>query len=389
MKLNPIKFSLLLIMLSTISFSNAQTPNMLSAKQLKFEEDESYIFIEGMCALRKDDMWGFINTDGDWVIEPIYYKWGKENPYFNNGICLMNMKSPDGFGTIPVYLDKKGNRLFKDQKFVEASPFKNGVAIVAKESGPARARVYSFINTQGAVIPGSISPKFKGWFFEFTPGMDGTAKMWDDKMESYGFVNIKGAWIIKPEMKKYTEADVFSDEYCAVQSAQNFKWGFIDLKGSVQVPFNYDLMPHRFFDGRALVMKNGIEMNFIDKTGNNPFSFNCTNPTFDFHDGFAVVTIDDGKYKQSIINKSGIVVKQLDVEANFDVNTDGSIVFQPRGKDGLTVLKPDGTVLLDDVMYLKIKSFGDGLAYAQFYAEDDYHSGFINEKGELVILRIK
>lgn len=390
MKLNPLKIAILLIMLGTISFSNAQTsmvPDMQSAKQLKYDDDDSYLFTEGLCALKKSNLWGFIDPSGNWVIEPVYYKWGTENPYFSDGICLVGMRAPDGYGNIPVYIDKKGNRLFKNQNFASATPFKNGVAIIAKETGPTHIRVYSFINTQGVVIPGSISPQFKGLSFEYTPASDGMAKIWDDKLNSYGFVNSKGAWVIKPENRKFNEADVFSDSYCAVQSTTNFFWGFIDATGKVQVPFDYQLMPHRFYNGRALVMKNGLEMNFIDKTGNNPFSFSCTSPTFDFHDGFAAVTIDDGKYKQSIINTSGIVVKQLDVEASFDVNADGTIVYQQRGNDGLTVLKADGTVLIADAMYLKIKSFGCGLAYVQFYADYETKSGFIDETGKLVILR--
>lgn len=392
MKLNPIKIALLLIMVCTLDVTIAQTalvPDMQSAKQLKFDDDDSYIFTEGLCALRKSDLWGFIDPGGNWVIEPVYYKWGTENPCFSDGICLVGMRAPDGYGNIPVYIDKQGNRLFKNQNFATATPFKNGVALIAKETGPTRLKVYSFINTQGAVIPGSISPKFKGWGFDYSPGKDGMAKVWDDKLDSYGFVNSKGVWVIKPELKKFTEADVFSDGYCAVQSTTNFYWGFIDATGKVQVPFDYQLMPHRFYNGRALVMKSGIEMNFIDKSGNNPFSFNCTNPTFDFHDGYAAVTIDDGKYKQSIINALGIVVKQLDVEASFDVNTDGTIVYQQRGNEGLTVLNPNGTVLIADAMYLKIKSFGNGLAYVQFYADNDYQSGFMNESGRLVILRTK
>ncbi len=362
-------------------------PGIASARLLKYDQDGDYCFHDGLCALKKNQLWGFIDTTGTWVIEPKYFQWGKNAPVFSDGICLLATRAADGIGNVPVYLDKKGNQLFKNQTFQAASSFYDGIAVIGKESGPVHAMVYSFINTQGVVLTGTAIPKFAGGFFEFGPYGNGLTKMWDDKLNSYGFVDTKGKWVIKPENRKWEEAATFSDDRCAVQNTTNFYWGYIDKTGATKVPFDYQQKPAQFSCKRALVKNSKYQAGYIDTDGNLALGFNYTLASFDFHDGFALVTIDNPQLTKAVIDTQGNIVKELeDSYRDVTVNTDGTIVYQPKEQDGLRVLRPNGSILLYDAMYLDIKSFSDNRAYVEFYEEGN-QSGFINRNGELVILR--
>ncbi len=364
------------------------TPFPEKAKAVKFDYNSTdYTFREGLCALQKNNLWGFIDTTGNWVVEPKYCMWGKTALYFEAGICLLGMRAPDGYGNIPIYINKKGEHLFTNQKFKEASPFSDGIAIVGKDAGPGKPTTYSYINTQGVVLQATVTPKFKGWFFEFGPFGNGLTKMWDDKLNSYGFVDNQGKWVIKPENKKWEDADVFADERCAVQNTINFYWGYIDKTGATKVQFDYVNKPNRFSSGRALVKNNSYQCGYLDKEGNMALDFKYTVNSFDFHDGFALVTLDNPELTTAIIDTQGKIVRTFESQTDPYVNPDGSIVLQPKGQDGLQVLNPDGSVILANAMYLKILSFNDNRAYVEFYADNSQQSGFINRKGELVIVR--
>jgi hypothetical protein len=359
-------------------------PSKAGAKQVKCADDNDYLFSEGLCAINKNELWGFIDTLGNWVIEAQYFKWGPEYPKFSSGICLLGMKAPDGYGNIPVYIDKKGTQLFKNQNFANASPFRNGIALVEKRTGPYNASVYSLINTQGVVVPGAIVPTMKSIFFEFDPFSDGVTKMWDKKSNSYGFIDAKGKWAVMPT--GWEEVGEFGNGRVQVQNKTNFFWGYIDKKGATKIPFDYRDKPGKFSCGRALVKNEKFEFGYLDVNGNMALDYNYTNNSFPFHNGFAAVTMDNNKYTKAIIDTTGKVVREIPSE--FIVNSDGNVVYGTMADvDYLTVLAPDGTVIIPAAAYTQIYSFGNNLAYARFFIGSESNAGFINRKGELVIIR--
>ncbi len=364
-------------------------PDLDKAKPVKFDYNSSdYIFKEGLCALQKNQLWGFIDTLGNWVIEPKYFIWGNKAPFFSDGICLLGIRAADGYGNIPVYIDKKGNQLFKNQSFKEASPFYDGIAVVGKVAGPGKPTVYSFINTQGSAVSGAVAPKFKGWFFEFGPFGNGLTKIWDDKLNSYGFIDNLGKWVIKPENKQWEDAGEFSDERCAVQNTVNFYWGFIDKTGTTRIPFDYREKPNKFSSGRALVKNSEkYKAGYLDTEGNMPLGFKYTFNSFDFYNGYALVTLDNPQLTKAVIDVNGKIIRELLYYTDPYVNSDGTIVYQPKNQDGLQVLNYDGKIIIREAMYQSISAFSSNLAYVEFYADGSQQSGFINRKGELVIVR--
>jgi len=86
--------------------------------------------------------WGYINSDGQIVIEPQFNNAG----YFHNGIAKVSFRNKDGF------IDKTGQLLF-GRKFDSARDFSDGLAPVQIEGK------WGYINNKGEV---AINPQFEG-----------------------------------------------------------------------------------------------------------------------------------------------------------------------------------------------------------------------------------
>ena len=89
-------------------------------------------FNDGLSAVKKDNAWAFINTEGEMAIDyrddlvltvfdDVSY------PIFNSGLCLIT-KMEEGISYFG-YIDKKGENVIKPQ-YLNATNFDNGLAIV-------------------------------------------------------------------------------------------------------------------------------------------------------------------------------------------------------------------------------------------------------------------
>lgn len=107
----------------TCRHSGNHPATFISPQLIKGEYNHAWPFSEGLAAVEINDKIGFINTDGNIVIEPKYqspfrpqkgflgsfyqiYSTGKfYNPYFRNGVCPVY----DDFGNL-IWIDKSGKR---------------------------------------------------------------------------------------------------------------------------------------------------------------------------------------------------------------------------------------------------------------------------------------
>ena len=102
-------------------------------------------FSNGLAAVCIDDKFGYINTDGDFVIEPKFYFAGR----FNDGIALVIVDGLYG------YIDLNGNYII-EPKFAHASSFQNGFAFVRMPGNDDYENTggYALINKTGDYITG-------------------------------------------------------------------------------------------------------------------------------------------------------------------------------------------------------------------------------------------
>jgi hypothetical protein len=168
----------------------------------------------------------------------------------------------------------------------------------------------------------------------------------------YGFVDTKGEWVIPPE---YSSTEGFSDGLAAVQkgSGQDGKWGYIDKSGDVAIDFLYDeALP--FVKGSAIVQLNskfgmidkngsfiaepvyddvtlsarrsryegltgfvkGGKIGFLNNSGDVVIDFKfkpAIPPMYDntFHNGRAVVVLDEPGMEKAIIDTDGNVIRRI------------------------------------------------------------------------------
>ncbi|SMG18513.1 WG repeat-containing protein [Arenibacter troitsensis] len=118
------------------AFAMFMFPNVFHSQTVKNIE-EIAPFNEGLAAVRQGNQWGFINEEGQLVINfrnDIYWNQdadtskkdisGVQYPMFNEGRCLITKIVEDG---VPVFgfMDTKGNVVLEPQ-LLNVYPFKNG-----------------------------------------------------------------------------------------------------------------------------------------------------------------------------------------------------------------------------------------------------------------------
>jgi len=113
--------------------------------------DEQYDFREGMALIEDHGKFGYINMNGDVVINPQFKKADK----FYEGLARVELKKRWG------YIDKTGAMVIQPQ-FVEAASFSEGLAVVKI------GEVYGFIDKTGKLVtkfPKTMRP------FSFSDGL--------------------------------------------------------------------------------------------------------------------------------------------------------------------------------------------------------------------------
>lgn len=204
-------------------------------------------------------LYGFMNTRGDTVIAPQFEKAGE----FNEGLCLA---SKDGFryGYInasgqwvikPVY--ELGTTLKVNGSYdFSSKDFSSGYAAVEKDEK------FGVIDTSGKLV---IGFKF-AYIGKFSEGLAPAKK---DSL--YGYIDTRGNWVIKPA---FNMAESFHHGLASVAKGPFLeeKWGFINAKGQVVIPFtiyaNYQFnLPMQFWQGVvACYLEPGV-FGYINRSG--------------------------------------------------------------------------------------------------------------------------
>jgi hypothetical protein len=232
----------------------------LSQKIIYF--DEVGEFNEGLAPVRKDKLWGFIDTEGNVVIQPQFAERMLYTPKFSSGICRVYDIETGSAG----FIDKSGKFVIP-YKYYAVSDF-NGDFAVNYEPGSAsdpntiaRCRI---INKNGDVLV-EVSPNdysYETEFFDerarFRRGME--RKNGFEIL--YGFMDSLGQVVIED---KYTDIRDFSEGLAAVMLED--KWGFIDMNGNTKVDFQFTYEPKFFSGGRCIVQSKDFNFSYIDKQG--------------------------------------------------------------------------------------------------------------------------
>jgi hypothetical protein len=248
-------------------------------------------FKEDLALVKLENKYGYINRQGNVVIEIKYY----QAHYFSNGFAVV-CPLKDGSNNADVVINKKGDVVFDFQKNEMSSvPFfeffsEDLIGFMKNED-----RKMGFMNTKFEEV---ISPQFE--YVEFFK--EGYVKCLDKN--NFYLVNKKGKSILS---QNYTWAEPFSEGLaCVAKGTANY--GFVDTKGNITIPLIYQFAT-RFSEGLAPVKKDN-KWGYINKKNEPliPFQYDFA---WSFEDGIAMVELDKKANTRQYINKEGKSISDI------------------------------------------------------------------------------
>lgn len=268
------------LVIAFVAFSLAVSfaqPIKVIADRLDFGYDFA-TFSEGLLKVKQNGKWGYINEDGDQVIQARF----KEAGNFSEGLAPVKIGEKYG------YIDQSG-QLVIAARYSYAATFSEGLAQVGFMRGQN-----GYIDRDGRIAFTSTKT-FKCIKDELSS--EGLIKV-EGPNKKIGFVDQRGNLIIKPQ---FDRAYAFIEGLAAVSVRK--KVGFIDRSGRFVIQPKYDLIK-RFDNGYTGVCV-GQRWGIIE----NAAQTEIVRPRFadiqSFHNGRAAVQVS-GKW--GFINKYGDMV---------------------------------------------------------------------------------
>jgi len=197
-------------------------------------------FSEGLAQVQVRGRWGYVDTQGEWVVEPTYER---ADP-FREGLASVR-KGETQYG----WIDRSG---------AEAIPFRFDVADSFHE-GVARASLpgqsgWSYVDRQGEVV-------IPGPYGSADCARGGRIAVLDPRADAWGYLDLQGEVAIPPVFRS---ARSFSEGLAAVRPPDG-RWGYLDPQGTFAIaPRFSDVGP--FADGLARA-NEGWGWGYIDPQG--------------------------------------------------------------------------------------------------------------------------
>ncbi len=211
----------------------------------------SYIseFSEGLAAFRDGGKYGFINEDGEVVLEAVY----AEVDLFKDGLAAVY----DRFRSNGRYIDRSGKTaLHVNYRMIRS--FSEGLAAVGD------GRKFGYIDKKGdLVIPLQFDDALS-----FSEGL--AAVVQDGQ---YGYIDTEGRWAVAP---RFYRAGQFREGRAAVTEVfgrlQEIRCGYIDKSGTPVIPLLY-IHSTDFVNGVGWVRRTDRHDAYLDSDGNTIFAY--------------------------------------------------------------------------------------------------------------------
>jgi len=301
----------------------------------------------GLAAAKVNDIWGFIDTSGQWVIEPSFNDVGDFSDY---GPAPAKINGQWG------YINTNGEWIIKPQFHLASSFGNDGLAMIFTSDQSGKINGYGDINIFGqrAEKPKSASGLIRA-------GKDGR----------WGFINVQGQWVVEPQ---FDDVQPIAGHDLAAAKI-NGQWGYIDIQGRWVITPQFDDVKS-FADNGLAPAAISRKWGYVNISGKWAIE-----PKFDYagefgyreHKDVAQARIDRNL---SFINTKGEWTAGPENMEPFAAN--GLAVARQNGKYGCVnasgqwIIKP-----IFDYIY----SFGDRKSTK---ASLNGGSGYINDKGEWV-----
>ncbi|WPC42631.1 WG repeat-containing protein [Clostridium sp. JS66] len=283
---------------------------------------------EKLLVMQKGNLYGFININGEFIIEPIY----KDAEEFCEGLSLV--KTIDDK---KCFINPK-NEVVLNIEYESISSFTNGLAAF-RQNGKA-----GYIDMEGNV---AIEPQYDWINSEFNENGFSVVEV----NHKHGVINKEGKYILQPIYDSIMNA---SDGIFSV--TKNGKDGYVDVNGKIVIEFKF-ACAHNFSEELAIVHTENRKYGVINKTGEFVIEprFNYLR---DFKDGLAVFSEKENSEKLGYIDTEGnIVIKEKYYEAKDF--TEGLAAVETN--KGMGYIDKKGKLIIKDV-FTTADDFKDGIA---------------------------
>jgi len=221
----------------------------------------------GLICVKANGKYGYMTTKGYFPIEA---KYTDATNFTADGIATVKNRGEWGF------IDRHG-KLLIDYQYAEATPFQNGYSIVRR----LMSKTEGIINTKGEyVVSGKkyLNVRFPG---------DGLVAARVQGGGKWGFVDMNGRTAVEHQYQKVTQ---FNEGYALV-SADGSKFGVIDKRGNEVAPAMFDNAKiEGYNNGLAAVVYEG-KWGFVNTKGEIVIPFEYEEVT-SFSEGKAAVLMD-------------------------------------------------------------------------------------------------
>ena len=179
-----------------------------------------------IACVKVGDKWGAINLR-DRVVIPMIYD--------ELNIIQGTFPNPAKFNGKWGYISKNGKTII-DFEYDEAGKFKDGLARVQKDGK------YGFITAKGeVVIPFEYDDCQESFYTQTGKNhKERVLPIWVKRGDKYGFVNIEGKEIIKPIYEFAGSFSELKDDRTLAAVVKNGAVGFINENGKIMIPCMYD-----------------------------------------------------------------------------------------------------------------------------------------------------
>lgn len=304
----------------------------------RYEEGAAY-FKEGPSPAAYKKRWGYIDTNGKWMITARYF-WAGE---FKEGRAAVAYPSKTGF-TKYGFIDEKGEQVIP-LKYARVRDFSEGAA------GVMTAGQWGFIDKDGNWLN---TQRFED-IRDFSEGL-AAAK----EKGLWGFVDSSGIFLVRPQ---FDEVKPFAEELAAVKI--NSKWGYIDRRGQWVLKPQWSSV-NSFSEGLAIA-----DAHYIDRTGKIAINGGNFGQLTDFSEGFAAVEVPaKTRYENSkwgYIDHTGnfLIAPRFEIARSFK----GGLARVTKDKNGLQrgYAFTDGRLVWDPADWEKSATYYRNVRAAQTF----------------------
>jgi hypothetical protein len=326
---------------------------MLEYPTLQLSSPNGFDLLRTGKVICSDCKWGYIDTTGKWVVQPIY----QAARDFENKTGIV--RKGQHWGVV----DAQGNELLPCQ-YDDISMMNSAGGIALKIF--RQQEKYGLVDSTGAMILEAVYDQV---------GAIRNGHIAVERNKTWGFADEQGREVIPCQ---YQRVGSFNEGLAAVQLGN--KWGFIDTAGNAVLACFYSKVGN-FSNGLAPAKDHRLQLGYIDRSGQWVIKPQFTKAQ-DFDRGVARVEMKAGSYlRTALIDTLGRLISKPKFQGISDFDQHGLAVAKLDGKSTRRQLINLKGQLMGSDNWQTIHPFREGLARVQ----DGGLTGYIDTSGQLVI----